>query len=150
MQTHAIVELEEGTLTATVGVREGGTARITASARLPLLEPTREALADALRSLASGALQGVAGAHVVLGDRRMQHFVSTVPRMAPAEVADFVVREALRVTGMPSAQEALAAVRLLQRLPGGRLAVGVTAIARNVWGPLREAFEQVHLEVLGL
>jgi hypothetical protein len=150
MTTHAIVELEEGALNVVVGVRTGQTTKITRSLRLPVADLGRETLTSVLRSIGSDALQGAAGVHVVLGERRMQHFASTVPRLAPNEVVQFVVREALRLTGAQTAAEVLVAPRLLHRRSDGKLALGTAAIARSVWEPLRAAFAANNLNVLGL
>lgn len=150
MLTHTIVELEEGALTATVAAREGGTTKVLRSVRVPLPDLGRDGLTKALRGLGADVLQGVTGAHVVLGERRIHHFLSTVPKMPAREVIGFVMREALRVTGMPSNEDVLVAPRLLRRLPGNRLVIGSTALARNVWEPVREAFAQAGVEVLGL
>ena len=82
MKTHAIVELEEGSLAVTVASRDGGATKVVRSVRLPLPDLGREGLANALRGLGSDVLQGAAGVHVVFGERRIQHFLSTVPKMA--------------------------------------------------------------------
>jgi len=150
MKTHAIVELEEGSLAVTVARRDGRTTKVVRSVRLPLPDLGREGLANALRSLGSDVLQGAAGVHVVFGERRIQHFLSTVPKMAAAEVIEFVQREALRVTGIPAAQDVLTAPRLVRRLATNRLVIGVTAMARSVWEPIHDAFRQAGIEVLGL
>ncbi len=150
MQTHAIVELEEGSLTVTVGGFDGHATTIVKSVRLPVADLGRDSLTNALRGLGSDVLQGARGVHVVLGERRMQHFLSTVPLMAAGEVTSFVVREALRVTSMQSSNDVLVAPRLLRRLPGQKLVVGSTALARSVWEPMRAAFSQNSLEVLSL
>lgn len=150
MLTHAIVELEEGALTATVAAREGRTTKVLRSVRVPLPDLGRDGLVKAVRGLAADVLQGIAGVHVVLGERRIHHILSTVPNMPAREVTGFVLREALRVTGMPSIEDVLVAPRLLRRLPGNRLVIGSTAMARNVWEPIRDAFQQAGVEVLGL
>lgn len=150
MLTHAIVELEEGALTATVATRAGRITKVLRSVRVALPDLGRDGLAKALRGLAADVLQAVTGVHVVLGERRIHHFLSTVPNMPAREVTGFVLREALRVTGMPSNEDVLVAPRLLRRLPGNRLVIGSTALARNVWEPIREAFQQAGIEVFGL
>lgn len=147
---HAIVELEEGSLTAVVGAAEGGKVRILRSMRLPLPELSRDALANALRTLGSQALEGERGVHVVLGERRTQHFVSTLPRMSAQEVEKFLLREAQRLTSMPSPNDVLCSARLQKSLQAGKSAFAATALARNVWEPLAQAFEQAGIEVLGL
>jgi hypothetical protein len=150
MQTHAIVELEEGALNVIVGGREGKTTRVVRSLRMPLADLGRETLTNTLRSIGSDVLQGAPGVHVVLGERRMQHFASTVPPMSASDVTRFVVREALRLTNQQSPEEVLLTASLLRRGPDGKLVVGATALARSVFAPLREAFAANSLEVLGL
>jgi hypothetical protein len=107
-------------------------------------------LTNTLRSIGSDVLQGAPGVHVVLGERRMQHFASTVPPMSASDVTRFVVREALRLTNQQSPEEVLLTASLLRRGPDGKLVVGATALARSVFAPLREAFAANSLEVLGL
>lgn len=150
MHTHAIVELEEGTLSVVVGERDGATTRVVRSERAPLPDLDRERVAAALRTAAGGALHRTAGAHVVLGERRMQHFVSTLPPMAARDVLGFVTREALRLTNAPSAADLLLTTRFLRRLPDGRLQLATTALARGVFEPIAAAFEHAGLRVLGL
>ena len=47
MLTHAIVELEEGALTATVAAREGRTTKVLRSVRVPLPDLGRDGLIKA-------------------------------------------------------------------------------------------------------
>lgn len=150
MQTHAIVEVEEGTLNVVVGVRDGATTRVVQSERLSLPDLDRERVAAALRSVGEGALEDAAGVHVVLGDRRMQHFVSTLPLMAVRDALGFVTREALRVTNAPSAADLMLTTRLLYRLPGGRVQLATTALPRSVYEPIAAAFAETGLPILGL
>ena len=150
MQTHAIIEIEEGSLNVVVGGRDGKVVRVHRSVRLPLAELGKDALATALRGIGSDVLLGATGVHVVLGDRRAQHFSSTLPAMKAAAAVQFVVREALRVTNLPAAADVLLATRLLRRLPGGKLLLGSTALPRTAWEPLAQAFAAANLEVLGL
>jgi hypothetical protein len=150
MQSHAIIELEEGSLNVVVGVRDGSKTRVVRSIRLQCPDLGRESLSNALRSIGRDMLEGAPGVHVVLGERRVQHFLSTVPKMGAADVVGFVVREALRLTGLPSLGEALVATRLLRTLPGGKLVMGTTAIGRSVWEPIKDAFAANNLQVLSL
>jgi hypothetical protein len=150
MQTHAIVELEDGSLTITVAAPKGRTSKVLQCIRIPLADLSKDAVGNALRSFDEGVLAGTKGVHVVLGERRIQHFVSTVPKMSGSDVSEYVVREALRLTGMPSAEDVLVAPRLLRRLPGGRLVLGATALARNLWEPIHDAFRSVGIDVLSL
>lgn len=150
MQSHAIIELEEGALNVVVGTQDGPAIRVTKSQRLGAPDLGRDALTKVLRTIGSGVLDGVAGVHVVLGDRRIQHFLSTVPRMAAGDVVAFVVREALRLTGQQAAADTLVATRLVGTRPGNRLVLGTTAVARSVVEPVRQACEAAGLRVLGL
>jgi Tfp pilus assembly protein PilN len=150
MTTYAIVELEEGALHVVVGARDGATMRVLRSVRLPIADLSRETLTTTLRGIGSDVLQGAAGVHVVLGDRRAQHFASAVPALAAADVLAFVQREAVRLTGVQGAADVLLTTRLLRRLPGGKWQLGTTALARAAWEPVRAAFAASGLTVLGL
>ncbi|MFY9344415.1 MAG: hypothetical protein WAT39_18120 [Planctomycetota bacterium] len=147
---HAIVELEEGGLNVLVAARVGNQTVVQRSVRVPVADLSREALTTALRSLGGDVLHGTAGVHVVLGDRRTQHFLSTLPAMAPGELVGFVVREALRLTGAPGAADVLVATRFLRRAPGKKLVLGTAAIARSAWEPIAAAFAAHDIKVLGL
>lgn len=150
MQTHAIVEIEEGALNVTVGGRVGKSVRVSRAVRMPLSELNRDALTVALRGIGSDLLQGATGVHVVLGDRRAQHFASTLPAMGAAAAAQFVVREAVRLTNASAGADLLVATRLLRKQSGGKLVLGSSALPRSAWEPLAAAFEASGLKVLGL
>jgi len=150
MQTLAIIEIDEGALALTFGVRVGSRIHVTRCHRVALPDQNRDTLINVLRPIATEMLQNTPGVHVILGDRRAQHFVSVLPKMSPAESTDFMVREALRVTSMPAPAEVLVGVRLVRRFKGGRSVVGATALPRTVWEPLREAFRACNIQVLGL
>jgi hypothetical protein len=150
MQNHAIVEIEEGALNVTVGGRDGKHVRVQRAVRMPLSELNRDALTVALRGIGSELLQGATGVHVVLGDRRAQHFASTLPPMGAAAAVQFVLREAARISNADSGAEVLVATRLLRRQAGGKLVLGSTVLPRAAWEPLAAAFEASGLKVLGL
>lgn len=150
MQVHAIVEIEEGTLHVVVGGRDGRQLRVLRSTRLPLPDLNRDALATALRGLGGDLLHGASGVHVVLGDRRAQHFVTTLPRLGSAAAMQFVVREAARLSGQSVGAELLVKARFLRRRRDGKLVVGATSLPRAAWAQLAEAFEASGLPVLGL
>jgi hypothetical protein len=137
-------------LSVVVGGREGKRTRVLRSLRFPCQELGREALGNALRAVGSDALAGAGGVHVVLGERRMQHFLSTAPKMSPADVVALVVREASRVTNVPVAGDVLVATRVLSHQPQSRIVLGTTALARSVWAPLAEAFAANGIEVRSL
>lgn len=145
-----IVELEEGALSITAATHDGKKGEVQRFVRLPLAELSRDSIAAALRNADGALFEGTRGVHVVLGDRRMQHFVTTAPQLAPADTTSFVVREALRLTGMPQPADVLASPRLLRRLPGKRIVAAATALARNVWEPIHEAFRLAGIDVLSL
>lgn len=149
MKTHAILELDEGALTVTRGARAGGTTSVTISRRQPLTDWTRDSVVAALQPLLADLLEDTAGVHVVLGDRRMQHFVQVLPRLPARDVEDFALREAMRLTSMPTAHEVLAAVRLVRR-PKGKFVVGGAAMPRGIWEPVRLALADCGLQVLGV
>jgi len=150
MRTLAVIEIEEGSLSLTFGVRVGNDAHVTRCHRVQLPDTGREAMVNVLRPLAGEFLQDVDGVHVILGDRRTQHFVAALPKMPHADAVDFAVREGMRMTSMPNAAELLVAPRLVRTTKGGKLVVGATALPRNVWEPLREAFVASGIDVLGL
>lgn len=149
MKTHAILELDEGALTVTLGGRAGGTATVTGSRRQPLSDWTRDSVVAALQPLLADLLEDVGAVHVVLGDRRMQHFVQVLPRLPARDVEEFAMREAMRLTSMPAAHEVLVAVRPVRR-PKGKLVVGGAAMPRSVWEPVRLALSDCGLQVLGV
>jgi hypothetical protein len=150
MQALTIVEIEEGSLAVVTGAADDDQPRVLRSARVPLPDLGRETIGNALRALQEDALQGVDAVHVVLGERRMQHFTSQLPRTSPGDAVSYVVREAQRLCGMQSAAEVMVSTRVLRRLPGGRMVLGTTALARSVFEPLQEAFTAAGIAVLGL
>lgn len=150
MQTQVIVELEDGSLTVTVAVPSQRTTKVLHCIRVALADLSRDTVANALRSINDEVLHAAAGIHVVLGERRIQHFVSNVPKLSRTDVIAFMMREALRLTGMPSEDDVLVAPRILRKLPGGRLVLAATAVARNLWEPIHDAFRAAGLEVLSL
>ncbi len=150
MQTHAIIELDEGSLAVTIGGRVAGATTVTHCHRVPLADLGRETVAATLQPIALDLLQSVDSVHVILGDRRMQHFVSPLPSMAAREIDEFVLREALRLTNMPGSGEILVASRLVRRLKGAKLIVGGVALPRSVWEPLRLAFAACNVAVATL
>lgn len=150
MQTHAIVEIEEGGLNVVVAATVGDHTSVQRSLRVPVQDLGREALTQALRSLGSDVLQGASGVHVVLGERRMQHFATTVPRLSSDDMVAFVVRESLRLTNQPAPADVLVSTRILRRLPGHRHVLVTSALPRSAWEPVQAAFEANHIPVLGL
>lgn len=150
MRTHTIVKVEDGRLLVVAARCDRKRVEIVRSVRMSLPEVTRDSLAAVLRNLDGALFQSSKGVHVVLGERRMQHFVSTLPKLSANEAKDFVVREALRLTGMPLAEQVLASPNFLRKAPGGRAVVATAAIAKNVWEPIHEAFRLAGIQVLGL
>lgn len=150
MRTHAIIELDEGALAVTIGGRVAGATTVTHSHRVPLADLGRDTLAAALEPIVGDLLQDTPSVHVILGDRRMQHFVSVLPRMPARDLNDFVLRESLRLTSMPAAAEVMVAPRLVRQQKGGKLVIGGAALPRSVWEPLRLAFAACNVEVSSL
>lgn len=150
MKMHAIIEIEEGTMNVVVGGRDGGRTRVVRSLRMPLADLGTATVENALRTIGSDMLQGASGVHVVLGDRRAQHFLSILPAIAPRDAVAFVTREALRLANVPSSEEILVSTRLLCKLPGNKLQLAASAIARSVWTPIHAAFDARSLPVLSL
>lgn len=147
MKRQAIIEIEEGALTLTLGASEGRSISILQCDRFSLAEATRENVTNVLRTLGSDPFQGAEGVHVVIGDRRAHHFITTVPKMSTNEVIQFVIREGLRVTGIASRDELLISPRLLRKLPGGRVAVAASALPTAVWAPLRASFKTCGIDI---
>lgn len=147
---YAIVELEEGSLTVSLGKKEGGQPVVLQCRRFTLPDLGRDQLVAVLRSGVSDLLEGVEGVHVVLGERRMQHFLTPVPKLPARALSDFVAREALRISGMASLDEVLFGARIVRRLPGQRHVIGGAVLPRNVWEPIAAAFATVGIEVAAL
>jgi len=150
MQMHAIIEIEEGSLNVVVGGRDGASTRIVRSLRIPLADMGRETIENALRTVGSDMLQGASGVHIVLGDRRSEHFLCTVPKMSSRDAVAFVMREAMRLTNAQSGDEIMITPRLIKRLPGKNVLVGSSAVAKSVWEPARVAFKARGLRVLSV
>lgn len=150
MTQHAIIELDEGSLAVTLGGRVGGSATVTHCHRVPLADFGRDTVTTALQPIVGDLLQDVDAVHVIVGDRRAQHFVSVVPRMPARDLDDFLLREALRLTSMPNAGEVMVASRLVRVQKGGKLVCGGAALPRSVWEPLRQAFAACNVEVASL
>jgi Tfp pilus assembly protein PilN len=149
-QKHIVVEIEESALGILVGGIDRGVAHVLQSLRVPLAEVSRDALVNALRSIDGEMLAGVDGVHLLISDRRLQHFTSVVPAMAADEAVAFVVREALRLCGSQSTADVMVATRLMRRLPGRRLQLSTAALARPVFEPIRAAFAAHELAVASL
>ena len=150
MKMHAIIEIEEGSLNVVVGGRDGGRAKVVRSLRIPLADLGAATIENALRTVGSEALEGAQGVHVVIGDRRSQHFLSTLPKMAPRDAVSFVTREALRLANIQSADDIMVTTRLVRMLAGNKMQLGSTALARSVWNPIAAAFEKHGMPVLSL
>jgi hypothetical protein len=150
MQTHAVFEIEEGAMNVVVGSRIGGETRVLRSVRVALSDLTVESFEGAIRSLHSDLLVGVKGVHVVLGDRRSQHFTSTIPKMSSRDAQSFLQREAVRLANLQSVDEVLIAPRVLRRLPGDKFEVTCSALPRVVWSNLETAFANCDVDVVGL
>jgi hypothetical protein len=150
MKMHAIIEIEEGTLNVVVGGRDGARTRVMRSVRIPLADLGTATIENALRTVGSDVLQGAQGVHVVIGDRRSQHFLSTLPKMASCDAVSFVTREALRLGNIQSADDMMVSTRLVRMLAGNQMQLGSTAVARSVWRPVATALENHGMPVLSL
>lgn len=150
MQMHAIIEIEEGSLNVVVGGRDRGATRVVRSVRMPLPDLGRETVENALRGVGSDLLQGAEGVHVILADRRSQHFLSTIPSMSPKDALAFVRREALRLTNTQSADDVLLSTRFVRKDGAGKLVLATAAVTRGAWSGIAAAFEARGLDVLGL
>lgn len=147
---HTILELEEGTLTLSVADVGPKGILVQHCKRLAIGNLQGDSLAAALRGLQADLPAAMAHVHVLLGERRCQHFTLAVPRLPAAELHGLVVREALRVAGQPVETEMLTRVRVLKRLPRGRFQLAVTAVAAAVWEPLQRCLSGLGIEVASL
>lgn len=150
MKMHTILEVEEGALNVVVGGRDGSQTRVIRSQRLPLSDFSREALDGALRAVGSDVLHGGEGLHVIIGDRRAQHFVSKVPKMSARDAVAFATREGMRLANLQSAEDLMVETRLVRSLPQGKLQISTCALARSIWEPLRDVLAKHHVAVLSL
>lgn len=150
MNPEFVLELEDGACTLSRVVADGGSLRITQVLSLPLNELGREGLSQALAELPEGSIPSGAAVAVVLGERRMQHFVSIVPRMPAADMIAFVGREAVRATGQTQTAEVLLSARLLQVGKDGRFKLACVALPAAVWRPLESAITAFGFRIVGL
>lgn len=149
MQT-AIIELEEGSLTLTIAQLHKKTPVIGTCFRMPLSDIHGVVLANTLKALMAEIPEDFGTVHVLLGERRMHHFVSQVPSMDAEDLQAFVSREAMRVAGLQTGTELLAVARFRKRLPGRRMLIATTVLPKSVWEPLAKAFAESGIKVAGL
>ena len=150
MNTCAIVELEEAALSITVAELRGRRVQVVRNVHVPIPDLEPSTLVSILSSLRSDVLRGIAAVQVILGDRRMHHFRCEVPAMPVADVEQFVRREAMRLTGLPSVDDVLIAVNRLRRTSNGALRIAATALPRAVWDTLHKSFVEAGVTVAGL
>lgn len=150
MHSHAIIEVEEGALNVVVGGRDGAATRVSRSLRLPLAATGKDAVTRALQSVPADVFSDVDGVHVVLGDRRAQHFLSAIPPMAARDAVAFVQREAVRLGSFSSAEDVLVSTRLVRRTGGRRFLLATCALPRSAWRGIGEALAARGLEVKSL
>lgn len=150
MKTKAILEIEEGWLTLTVADVGCKPMRIRSCLQQKMPEIGRETVANVLQAFAAQTLEGVAGLHVIVGDRRALHVTTTVPPMAADDAVRFLAREVARAGGLQGPDEALMTARLLRVLPEGRLHLGASALPRAAWNPIAAAVEDCGIQVHGL
>ncbi|MCB9886649.1 MAG: hypothetical protein H6838_14240 [Planctomycetes bacterium] len=150
MNTCAIVELEEAALSITVAALRGRRVQVVRNVHVPIPDLEPSTLVSILSSLRSDVLRGIAAVQVILGDRRMHHFRCEVPAMPVADVEQFVRREAMRLTGLPSVDDVLIAVNRLRRTSNGALRIAATALPRAVWDTLHKSFVEAGVTVAGL
>jgi Tfp pilus assembly protein PilN len=147
---HTIMELEDGALTLTVAEIGRSGAVLRSCMRMPVGELQGGNLPQTLRSLHAEMPEESGRLHLLLGERRCHHFTLVVPQLPPKDLQALVVREALRVAGLPAGTPVLARARCLKRLPGQKVLLGVTAIARSAYEVLHKAFEAAGIEVASL
>ncbi len=150
MNTCAVVELEEAALSITVAELRGRRIQVVRNVHVPIPDLEPSTLISILSSLRSDVLRGVGAVQVILGDRRMHHFRCEVPSMPVADLEQFVRREAMRLTGLPSVDDVLLAVNRLRRTAGGALRIAATALPRAVWETLQKSFVEAGVAVTGL
>ncbi|MBK8096331.1 MAG: hypothetical protein IPK26_04445 [Planctomycetes bacterium] len=146
----AIIELEEGSLTLTIARLHKKTPVIHTCFRMPLSDIHGVVLANTLKALVAEIPEDFGTVHVLLGERRMHHFVSQVPVMQVEDLQAFVTREAMRVAGLQTGTELLAVARFRKRLSGRRMLVATTVLPKNVWEPLAKAFAESGIKVASL
>jgi len=93
MKTHAVIEVEEGGMTLTIGEQHDASLQIQRCERVQTGDVSAESVATAMASFGPDAFAGARGVHVVVGDRRAHHFVTTTPKMPNGEVVNYVIRE---------------------------------------------------------
>lgn len=147
---HSIIELEDGTLTLTIAEVARHQLTVTSCRRVALGNLHGDGPGAALRALQAEFQGAMARVHVLLGERRCQHFTLQLPRLASAQLRTLVVRESLRLAGLPEGTAMLARARVVKRSPHGRFVLGVTAVASDVWEPLARVFQGLGIEVLSL
>jgi hypothetical protein len=150
MQTCAVIEIEEGGMNVVVGSRVGGETRVLRSIRVDLADLATETVENALRNLDETILAGVKGVHVVIADRRAQHFNNTIPRMTSRDSRAFVKREAMRLGSLQGVDSVLATPRIIKHLPGRKFEITTQSLPVAAWSQLADAFERCEIKVAGL
>lgn len=147
---HTIVQIEENGLVLTIAQVGPRSMNIVRCLRVPGRAGSPDELAQTVAALLleeEGASREV---HLVLGDRRFQHFQTVVPRLANDDLQALLAREAVRRAGLSGPVPQLLRGRVLRTEPGGRLAVAATAIASSVVDPMIAAFGRVGMRVATL
>ncbi len=143
---HTIIELEEGALSLTLVTVSGKATRVESCFRMPFAELHPATLGSTLKALMT-EVPDFDSVHVVLGERRIQHFVKEVPRLGVDDLKAFATREALRLGGMSAGAKLLLRGRVLGKAGGGRLRLAVTAMEAALWEPLAAAIAENGLKV---
>ncbi|MCA8943005.1 MAG: hypothetical protein KDB80_10635 [Planctomycetes bacterium] len=147
---HVVLEIEEGSAALTVAEADRRSLHVRSCARASLPDVRRGTVLTALRVLLSAAGTPVERIHVVLGERRMQHFVAEVPKLGPDEIRDLVARESRRIGSLPSEVELLGHCWPLPRHRGKPPRAAAVCVARNAWQPIESALEELRIPIASL
>ncbi|MBI5850653.1 MAG: hypothetical protein HZB39_06375 [Planctomycetes bacterium] len=139
MQSHVVLEIEEEQLVATIADLTRRNATIRSCRRVAIDKPGEEDLAKAFRTVLEGENLANAEIHVVLSDRRFQHFHLDLPRVPARQLREIVEREARRRGKLAAEEEVICGHRLTRRLPQGMQRYAVVALPAAAFRPIERA-----------
>jgi hypothetical protein len=144
----AVLEIEEGSVSLTIGAGTRRAFAIESCARQP--RPDDDELPAALGALLAATDAPVRDVHVLLGDRRFLHYKAELPRMDAIDLRAFVRRESVRIGSLADDVALLADCRHEQRLRGGHHRFSVIALPAQVWATIAPALARNGLEAMTL
>lgn len=139
MQSHVVLEIEEEQLVATIANLSRRNAAIRSCRRVAIDKLGEEDLAKAFRTVLEGENLANAEIHVVLSDRRFQHFHLDLPRVPARQLREIVEREARRRGKLAAEEEVICGHRLTRRLPQGMQRYAVVALPTEAFRPIERA-----------